>query len=117
MAVLRQARYRPVEAFSIQGIFALSSSTSAVADVPNPMPVLKTTPHGIWLPILKKSAISPPSSSHAAMTYAPQCKARGNGRKPSLKQNREIVQAGHSSFDPLLSEALVKAVEDMRSKL
>ncbi|MBS5743279.1 MAG: prolyl aminopeptidase, partial [Neisseria sp.] len=28
-----------------------------------------------------------------------------------------IVQAGHSSFDPSLSEALVKAVEDIRSKL
>jgi len=28
-----------------------------------------------------------------------------------------ISQAGHSSFDPSLSEALVKAVEDIRSKL
>jgi len=28
-----------------------------------------------------------------------------------------IVQAGHSSFDLSLSEALVKAVEDIRSKL
>ncbi|MGN6878777.1 hypothetical protein [Neisseria sp. P0018.S006] len=28
-----------------------------------------------------------------------------------------IVQAGRSSFDPSLSEALVKAVEDIRSKL
>ena len=28
-----------------------------------------------------------------------------------------IVQAGHFSFDPSLSEALVKAVEDIRSKL
>ena len=28
-----------------------------------------------------------------------------------------IAQAGHSSFDPSLSEALVKALEDIRSKL
>jgi len=28
-----------------------------------------------------------------------------------------IVQAGRSSFDPSLSEALVKAVGDIRSKL
>ena len=28
-----------------------------------------------------------------------------------------IVQADHSSFDPSLSEALMKAVEDIRSKL
>jgi prolyl aminopeptidase len=28
-----------------------------------------------------------------------------------------IAQAGHSSFDPSLSEALVEAVEDIRSKL
>lgn len=42
--------------FSTQSISASSSLINAVADALNRMPVLKTTPHGIWLPILKKYA-------------------------------------------------------------
>ena len=56
MAAPEQAHHRPVAAFSTQSISASSSSTNAVADVPNPMPVSKTILHGIWLPILKKCA-------------------------------------------------------------
>ena len=41
--------------FSIQSISASSLSTNAVADALNRMPVPKTTPHGIWLQILKSA--------------------------------------------------------------
>jgi len=35
----------------------------------------------------------------------------------AFPEAERIVQAGYSSFDPPLSGALVKAVEDIRSKL
>ena len=56
MAAPEQGHHLPVEAFSIQSISESLLSTNAVADAPNRMPVSKTTPHGIWLPILKKYA-------------------------------------------------------------